>query len=128
MSKCELSLNSIADSQFFSNNSFTYFFESFHLVKFQTFHTRKWKIVKLSRKSYFFCFNARREIHTTAVVLTKIFVSPKWWPFWIFKVFAKHKNAYISKTVLYGVINFGPAGYLCRVAMPIFKIFLSRQI
>ena len=24
--------------------------------------------------------------------------------------------------------NFGPAGYLCRVAMPIFKIFLSRQI
>ena len=42
----------------------------------------------ISRKSYFFCFNARREIHTTAVVLTK--------------VFAKHKNAYISKTVLYG--------------------------
>ena len=32
------------------------------------------------------------------------FLSPqKWWPFWIFKVFAKHKNAYISKTVLYGV-------------------------
>ena len=31
------------------------------------------------------------------------FLSPqKWWPFWIFKVFAKHKNAYISKTVLYG--------------------------
>ena len=37
------------------------------------------------------------------MVLTKIFVSPKWWPFGIFKVFAKHKNAYISKTVLYGV-------------------------
>ena len=32
------------------------------------------------------------------------FLSPqKWWPFWIFKVFAKHKNAYISKTVPYGV-------------------------
>ena len=31
------------------------------------------------------------------------FLSPqKWWSFWIFKVFAKHKNAYISKTVLYG--------------------------
>ena len=27
---------SIADSQFFSNNSFTYFWESFHMVKFQT--------------------------------------------------------------------------------------------
>ena len=27
---------SIADSQFFSNNSFTYFWESFHSVKFQT--------------------------------------------------------------------------------------------
>ena len=26
---------SIAGSQFFSNNSFTYFWESFHLVKFQ---------------------------------------------------------------------------------------------
>ena len=27
---------SIADSQFFSNNSFTYFWKSFHMVKFQT--------------------------------------------------------------------------------------------
>ena len=27
---------SIADSQFLSNNSFAYFWESFHLVKFQT--------------------------------------------------------------------------------------------
>ena len=27
---------SIADSQFFSNNSFTYFGESFHLVSIQT--------------------------------------------------------------------------------------------
>ena len=36
MSKCELSLKSIAHSQFFSNDSFTYFWESFHLVKFQT--------------------------------------------------------------------------------------------
>ena len=32
------------------------------------------------------------------------FLSPqKWWPFWSFKVFAKHKNAYISKTVVDGV-------------------------
>ena len=36
MSKCELSLKSIADSQFFSNNLFTYFWKSFHMVKFQT--------------------------------------------------------------------------------------------
>ena len=27
----------------------------------------------------------------------------KWWPFLIFKDFAKHKNAYISKTMLDGV-------------------------
>ena len=27
---------SIVDSLFFSNNSFAYFWESFHLVKFQT--------------------------------------------------------------------------------------------
>ena len=27
---------SIPDSQFLSNNSFTYFWETFHLVKFQT--------------------------------------------------------------------------------------------
>ena len=32
----------------------------------------------------------------------KILSPQKWWPFWIFKVFAKHKNAYISKTVLDG--------------------------
>ena len=32
----ELSLKSIADSQFFSNNSFAYFWKSFHMVKFQT--------------------------------------------------------------------------------------------
>ena len=32
----ELSLKSIADSQFFSNISFTYFWKSFHMVKFQT--------------------------------------------------------------------------------------------
>ena len=31
----------------------------------------------ISRKSYFFSINARREIHTAAVVLSKIFVSPK---------------------------------------------------
>ena len=32
----ELSLKSIAHSQFFSNNSFTYFWKIFHRVKFQT--------------------------------------------------------------------------------------------
>ena len=113
----------------------------------------------------------------------------KWRPFWIFEIFAKiakHKNAYISKTVLDRAIskkflthrvslqssypnfeknfclakngghfefsnfsqklkkikmvisrkpckierfrrNFLPTGYICRVAMPIFKKILSRQ-
>ena len=64
-------------------------------------HTKMKNCEYLGIKSYFFCFNARREIHTAAVVLTKIFVSPKMVAIF-FKVFAKHKNAYISKTVLYG--------------------------
>ena len=36
-------------------------------------------------------------------IFKKILSHPKWRPFWIFKIFAKiakHKNAYISKTVL----------------------------
>ena len=37
-----------------------------------------------------------------AVVLTKIFVSPKMVAILNFQSFSKHKNAYISKTVLYG--------------------------
>ena len=35
MSKCELSLKCIADSQFFSNNSFTYFWKSFQMASFR---------------------------------------------------------------------------------------------
>ena len=119
----------------------------------------------------------------------KILSRQKWRPFWIFEIFAKiakHKNAYISKTVLDRAIstkflthrvslqsshaylkkkiclakngghfkfsnfsqklqnikmliswkpcyierfrwNFWPRGYLCRVAMPIFKKILSCQ-
>ena len=47
----------------------------------------------------------------------------KWRPF--FRKIAKHKNAYISKTVLDRAIStkFFITGYLCRVAMPIFKKF-----
>ena len=52
--------------------------------------------------------------------------------FQIFGKIAKHKNAYISKTVLDKAIstkfltdrfrrNFGPTGYLCRVVIPILK-------
>ena len=40
-------------------------------------------------KSYFFSFNARREIHTAAVVLSKIFVSPKMVAFLNFQSFIK---------------------------------------
>ena len=49
--------------------------------------------------------------------------------FRIFRKIAKHKNAYISKTVLDRVIStkFWPIGYLCRVAMRIFKKILSCQ-
>ena len=94
MSKCKLSLKVLQIANF---SQIT------HSPTFGRAFTHENKKLWISRKSYLFCFNARREIHTTAVVLTKIFVSPKWWPFWIFKVFAKHKNAYISKTVLYGV-------------------------
>ena len=34
MSNCLLSQKSIADSQYFSNNSFTYILEIFHMLKF----------------------------------------------------------------------------------------------
>ena len=49
--------------------------------------------------------------------------------FRIFRKIAKHKNAYISKTVLDRAIStkFWPTGYLCRVAMPIFKNIFSCQ-
>ena len=94
MSKYELSLNSIADSQFLSNNSFTYFWKSFH--------TGKWKIVNILGKAISSALMLGRR-YTSRQWSWQKFLSPqKWWPFWIFKVFAKHKNAYISKTVLYG--------------------------
>ena len=69
-------------------------------------------------------------------IFKKILSRQKWQPFWIFEFFAKiakHKNAYISKTLLDRAIltkfwqNFWPTGYLWRVAMPIFKKILSRQ-
>ena len=133
---------SIADSQFFSNNSFTYFWESFHLVKFQThrslFTYSKWVNVNyllivlqianfsqithsptfgraftheneklwISRKSYFFCFNARREIHTAAVVLTKIFVSPKMVAILNFQSFCKtQKCLYLENRAIWSELN-----------------------
>ena len=65
-------------------------------------------------------------------IFKKILSRKKWRPFWIFEFFAKiakHKNAYISKTMLDRAIStkFCPAGYPCRIAMPIFKNILSRQ-
>ena len=62
-----------------------------------------------------------------------IFMSCQIWrPFWIFEFLAKiakHKNAYISKTVLDRGIStkFLTQGYICRVVIPIFKKILSRQ-
>ena len=133
---------SIADSQFFSNNSFTYFWESFHSVKFQThsylFTYSKWVNVNyllivlqianfsqithsptferaftheneklwISRKSYFFSFNARREIHTAAVVLTKIFVSPKMVAILNFQSFGKtQKFLYLENCAIWSELN-----------------------
>ena len=65
-------------------------------------------------------------------IFKKILSLQKWRPFWIFEFFAKiakHKNAYISKTLLDRAIrqNFWTAGYLCGVLFPIFKKFLSHQ-
>ena len=56
----------------------------------------------------------------------------KWRPFWIFEFFAKiakHKNAYISKTVLDRAIStkFLTHRVSLQSSMPIFKKFLSRQ-
>ena len=48
-----------------------------HSPTFGRAFTHKNDKLGISRKSYFLSFNARREIHTAAVVLSKIFVSPK---------------------------------------------------
>ena len=43
------------------------------------------------------------SLQNSHAIFQKNFVSPKWRPFWIFEFFAKiakHKNAYISKTML----------------------------
>ena len=56
MSKCELSLKSIADSQIFSNNSFTYFWDSFHMLKFfmSADLSVSWHYVVTLRRGLFF--------------------------------------------------------------------------
>ena len=80
------------------------FSEITHSPTFGRAFTHENEKLWISRKSYFFCFNARREIHTAAVVLTKIFVSPKMVAILNFQSFCKTRlyAAYISKTVLYG--------------------------
>ena len=84
----------------------------------------------MSRKSYFFCFNARREIHTTVVVLTKIFLSPKMVAILNFQSFCKtQKCLYLENRAIWSELNkILDLLSISRVAMPIFKIFLSRQI
>ena len=70
-----------------------------------------------------------------AVVLTKIFVSPKMVAILNFQSFCKtQKCLYLENRAIWSEQNFGPAGYIFfpsssqEEAMPIFKIFLSRQI
>ena len=48
-----------------------------HSLTFGRAFTHENEKLRISRKSYFFSFHAQREIHTAAVVLPKIFVSPK---------------------------------------------------
>ena len=83
-SKCELSLKSIADSQFFSNNSFTYVWKSFH--------TRKLKIVNISEKLF--------------LLLSKNFVSPKMVAILNFRSFCKtQKCLYLENCARWSEFN-----------------------
>ena len=51
-------------------------------------------------------FNARREIHTTAVVLTKIFVSPKMVAILNFQSFCKiQKCLYLENHAIWSELN-----------------------
>ena len=61
----------------------------------------------ISRKSYFFSFNARREIHTAAVVLfSKIFVSPKMVAILNFRSFCKtQKCLYLENCARWSEFN-----------------------
>ena len=55
---------------------------------------------------YFFCFNARQEIHTAAVVLTKIFVSPKMVAILNFQSFCKtQKCLYLENRAIWSELN-----------------------
>ena len=59
------------------------------------------------------------------------FLSPQNGGHFEFSKFLENTKMLISRKPCYmewTQQNFGPAGYLCRIAMPIFKIFLSRQI
>ena len=60
----------------------------------------------ISRKSYFFSFHARREIHTAAVVLSKIFVSPKTVAILNFQSFCKiQKCLYLENRARWSELN-----------------------
>ena len=70
----------------------------------------------------------RVSLQSSHAYFQKILSRQKWRPFWIFEFFAKiakHKNAYISKTLLDRAISM--KFLTCRVVIPIFKNFLSRQ-
>ena len=94
MSKCKLSLKVLQMANF---SQIT------HSPTFGRPFTHENEKLWISRKSYFFCLMLGGRYTPRQWSWQKILSPQKWWPFWIFKVFAKHKNAYISKTVLYGV-------------------------
>ena len=117
MSKCELSLKVLQIANF---SQIT------HSPTFGRAFTHENEKLWISRKSYFFSFNAWREVHTAAVVLTKKFCLPKNGGHFEFSKFLQSTKMLISRKPCYmerTQQNFWPAGYLCRVAMPIFKIF-----
>ena len=80
------------------------------------------------------CEYLRKAISSALMLgsgLDKNFCLPKNGGHFEFSKFLQNTKMLISRKLCYmerTQQNFGPAGYLCRVAMPIFNIFLSRQI
>ena len=106
---------SIADGQFFSNNSFTYFWKSFHMVKFQT-HSQLLTYSKF--------LTHRVSLESSHANFQKNFLLPKMAAILNFRIFAQklqntkmlifRKPCYIERFQR----NFLSSGYLCRAAIP----------
>ena len=77
-----------------------------HSLTFGRAFTHENEKLGISRKGYFFSFNARREIHTAAVVLPKIFVSPKVVAILNFQSFCKtQKCLYLKNRATWSELN-----------------------